>query len=126
VRFQKDKGNGAVDFLWCHKFNNWIDKNCLLEINLVGRNFTWSNNQENPIFSHIYRIFCSTDFDGKFPLAIAKALPRNPSDHVPILWDSGQGLVQKKPRFKFENWWVRHEDFRGVKSRVLKFREILL
>jgi hypothetical protein len=91
VRFQEDKSNGLVDFKWCDRFNDWIDKHCLLEINLAGRNFTWTNNQENSIFSHIDRIFCSTKFDEKSPLAIAKALPRNPSDDVPILWESGRG-----------------------------------
>jgi hypothetical protein len=103
VRFQKDKSNGHVDFKWCDKFNEWVDKHCLLEINLAGRNFTWTNNQKKPIYSHIDRIFCSTELDGKFPLATAKALPRNPSDHVLIPWESELGQVQKKPWFKFEN-----------------------
>jgi exonuclease III len=106
VRFQTDKSNGLVDFKWCDRFNEWVDKHCLLKINLAGRNFTWTNNQENPIYSYIDIIFCSTEFDEKFPLANAKALPRNPSDHVPIMWESGQGQMQKKPRFKFENWWI--------------------
>jgi hypothetical protein len=85
VRYQDDKSNKVVHFKWCDKFNEWIDKHCLLEINLLGRSFTWSNNQNNPIMSHIDRIFCTTEFDEKFPLATAKALPRNSSNHVPIL-----------------------------------------
>jgi hypothetical protein len=39
--------------------------------------------------SHIDRVFCNIDFDSIFPLATARALPRNPSDHVPIMWESG-------------------------------------
>jgi hypothetical protein len=35
--------------------------------------------------SHIDRTFYTTDFDGHFPLATAKALPRGHSDHVPIV-----------------------------------------
>jgi GTP-dependent phosphoenolpyruvate carboxykinase len=85
---------------------------------LLGRCFTWSNNQENPILSHIDRIFCSTEFDEKFPLAIAKALPINPSDHVPILWEFGLGNALKKPRFKFENWWLQHDEFAYVVDKV--------
>jgi hypothetical protein len=86
VRYQDDKSNKRVDFKWCDKFNEWIDKNCLLEINLLGKNYT-----TKPYFSLIDRVFCSIEFDSLFPFAIAKALPRNPSDHVPILWESGHG-----------------------------------
>jgi hypothetical protein len=57
-----------------------------MEINLLGRSFTWSNNQENQILSHIDRVFSSIEFDEAFPLATARALTRNPSDHVHILW----------------------------------------
>jgi hypothetical protein len=55
VRFQSDKSNGNVDLRWCEKFNDWVDRHSLMEINLLGRSFTWSNNQENQILSHRYR-----------------------------------------------------------------------
>jgi hypothetical protein len=34
VSYQKDKSNGCVDFKWCDKFIEWIDKYGLIEINL--------------------------------------------------------------------------------------------
>jgi hypothetical protein len=107
-----------VDFRWCHKFNDWVDRNGLLEINLLGRCFTWSDNQENLILSHIDRIFCSVEYDKKFPLVTTKALPRNPSDHVLILWESRQGNNIKKPRFKFENRWLQDEEFASVVEKA--------
>jgi hypothetical protein len=91
-----------------------------LEINLLGRSFTWLNNQDKLILSHIDRIFCSTDFDGPFPLTTTTALPRNPSDHVSILWKSGMGQNQRKPRFKFEKWWFQHNSFRVVVKKIWK------
>jgi hypothetical protein len=90
----------------------------LLEINLLGRTFTWSNNQDDPIFSHIDRILYSTNFDGHFPLATAKALPRNPSDYVPILWEFGEGQTRNRPRFKFEKWWLMQLEFKQIVSKV--------
>jgi exonuclease III len=57
VRYLEDKSNRRVDFNGCDKFNEWIDKHCMLEINLLGRGFTWSNNQGDPIMSHIDRVF---------------------------------------------------------------------
>lgn len=118
VRFQSDKSNGNVDLRWCEKFNDWVDRHSLMEINLLGRSFTWSNNQENQILSHIDRIFCSTEFNEAFPLATAKALPRNPSDHVPILWESGIDQSKNRYRFKFENWWLQHSGFGEVVQNV--------
>lgn len=81
---------------------------------LIGRQFTWTNNQDNLVMSHIDRIFCSTEFNCKFPLATCKSLPRNPSDHTPLLWEDGgvHCCVQKK--FRFEKWWLQHEGFAEV------------
>jgi hypothetical protein len=56
-------------------------------------------------------IFCSTEFNDSFPLATAKALLRNPSDHVPILWKSGTDQSRNRSRFRFENWWLCHSSF---------------
>jgi hypothetical protein len=28
------------------------------------------------------------------------------------------GQMQKKPRFKFKNWWIQHEDFGDVVSKI--------
>jgi hypothetical protein len=86
VRFQKDKCNGAMDLKWCDKFNEWIDRYSLLEIELSSRSFTWSNNQANAVMSHIDIFFCCIEFDAHFPLSLARSLPRNPSDYVPLLW----------------------------------------
>jgi hypothetical protein len=104
--------------------NDWIDKHGLMEINLLGRSFTWSNNQENQILSDIDRVSSSTEFDEAFPLATARALPRNPSDYVPILWESGIDHPSGKARFKFENWWFQQANFQemvqGIWSQTVK------
>jgi hypothetical protein len=111
VRYQKDKSNGCVDFKWCDRFNDWINSHGSIEIKLAGRSLTWSNNQENASRSYIDRIFCSTEFQAEFPLGVAKTLTRNPSDHVPLLWEARQGTNRDEIMFKFEKWWLQHEDF---------------
>jgi hypothetical protein len=118
VRGRKDKSNGVVNSKWRDKFNEWIRKHILMEIKLAGRCFTWSNNQENAIMAHIDRVFSGTDFDMKFPLSSAKALLRQPSDHTPILWESGVGQKIDKPSFKFEKWWLKYKDFEKLVKGV--------
>jgi hypothetical protein len=85
----QSKSNGVVDLKWCDKFNEWINKSSLIKLGLLGRNFTWSNNQVNVVMSHIDRIFVSTDFDSHFPIATTRALPKNISDHASLLWEDG-------------------------------------
>jgi endonuclease/exonuclease/phosphatase family metal-dependent hydrolase len=102
VRSQKDKSNENVNWKWCDRFNEWVDKHSLIEICLQGRAFTWTKNQENAVMANLDRVFCSTDFDSRFPLGSARALPRAISDHIPILWEFGKEVKLKGGRFKVE------------------------
>ena len=43
---------------------------------------------------------------------VQKVLPRFVSDHCPISLDSVT-YIRGKSYFKFENMWLRHEDFTG-------------
>jgi hypothetical protein len=56
------------------------------------------------VFLQLDRVFYSTDSDGHFPLALARALPRNTSDYIPVLWESGLDHRNRRGRFKFEKW----------------------
>jgi hypothetical protein len=40
--------------------------------------------------------FCTTEFEEKFPLAHARALPTVGSDHTPIIWESSYEKIPKK------------------------------
>ena len=64
--------------------------------------------------SLIDRVFCITSFDQNFPLAKISALPKNPSDHTPILWESGDSQDSGQPRFKFEKWWLQQEGLEEI------------
>jgi hypothetical protein len=80
--------------------------------------FTWANNQENLIMSRIDRIFCTTEFEEKFPLAHARALPGVGSDHTPIIWESGVGQLLKWSSFKFEKWWLTRLEFSNLVAKA--------
>jgi hypothetical protein len=78
----------------------------LLEIGVSSRIYTWRINQENLVMCKLDRIFFTTSFDAKFPLAGARALSRSGSNHTQLVWDYGEAKVPKKGCFKFEKWWV--------------------
>jgi exonuclease III len=53
----KDKSNDRLNRLMMSNFRQTIDEAQLMEIDLRGRKFTWSNEQNNPTFTRIDRIF---------------------------------------------------------------------
>jgi hypothetical protein len=55
----QDKNNGRVNRGLMHRFKRAIDHLEVKEINLVGRNFTWSNGQDPPTLSEIDIGFCT-------------------------------------------------------------------
>ena len=83
-------------------FNSIISQGELLEIQLSGRKYTWSNNQEDPTFPLLDRVLISTMWEEKFPLVTVTALSRELSDNTPLLISTGEGLKIPK-QFKFEN-----------------------
>jgi hypothetical protein len=68
--------------------------------------------------ANIDRVFCSTNFDSRFPVASARTLPRVISDHVPILWDSGEEVKINGGRFKVEKWWLNQDEFTNIVRQV--------
>jgi hypothetical protein len=118
VRCQNDKINGNVNFKWIDSFNAWIDLWALIEIGLAGRSFTWYNNQGNRIMSKIDRIFCSTDFEGMFPLGKARALPRLAVITLPLCGILVRHVLREKSSFKFEIWWLTRPDFANIVTKA--------
>lgn len=88
TRSDSDKSNGNVNHSTSFLFNDWINKGGLMEISVANRKYTWCNNQEDPIYSTIDRVFVSPSWDAMFPLSILRALPRIGSDHTPIVLDT--------------------------------------
>jgi hypothetical protein len=83
-----------------------------------NRMYTWTNNQENPILARLDRIFVSTDWDANFPLTRVKALDRTPSDHNPLLIDTGTSMDRPKTKFRFEKWWLEKESFKDIVTKA--------
>jgi hypothetical protein len=92
------------------RFRGWINDFALKEIPLLGRKFTWSNQQDNPVLVKLDRVFCSVDRELTFPRVILHSAASLDSDHCPLLL----GLSDNKPgkwRFHFESFWTKLEGF---------------
>ena len=52
-------------------------------------------------------------------MSSVKALDRFPSDHNPLVLDSGANTCfGKKKRFRFEKWWLEKESFGSVEEKA--------
>ena len=111
MRFSSDKNknfseNKATDLL------NWIINTYeLRDLPLLGGKYTWSNNQQNPTLEKLDRILISDDWEKLFPLTNLRKLPRELSDHNPLLLYTEQSTYKKSKAFCFETSWLKHQEF---------------
>lgn len=113
-----DKRYGVINSQTSYLFNDWVNKWALMEINIANRSFTWSNNQDNPIFAAIDRVFVSLTWDSHYPMSILTALPRIGSDHTPLILDTGARRVTSPKPFRFEKWWLDQPGFKDLVCEV--------
>jgi hypothetical protein len=59
----KDKSNDRLDQRMMTRFRRALNFLELKEIQLVGRKYTWSNQQDTPTMSRIDRAFCTTQWE---------------------------------------------------------------
>ena len=74
-------------------FNSVIQFYELRELYMNGGLYTWSNNQENPILEKLDRILVTREWEDLFPQAMVNKLPREVSDHNPLIISSGKKSV---------------------------------
>ncbi|XP_039130342.1 uncharacterized protein LOC120266746 [Dioscorea cayenensis subsp. rotundata] len=96
--------------------NSLLNDLYLHEPPAMGRRFTWTNGQENPIWVKLDRFLVNRARVDRFPRLIQNCLPRLGSDHVPIRLEVGMHC--SKPRsFRFENVWTTVDGFADLVSR---------
>jgi len=93
-----------------HRFSAFISKQSLVDLPVVGGNFTWSNSREVASRSRLDRFLLSADWEENFLSVYQRPLSRLLSDHFPILLEGGN-LHRGKKHFRFENIWLKDEGF---------------
>jgi exonuclease III len=75
------------------QFNHTIDYLQLLELDLNGKLFTWTNEQDDPTMSRIDRFLATTEWHDIFPQADLQAIGTMTSDHCPLIMQGLSPLV---------------------------------
>ncbi len=109
TREERNGGRGGRSAV-CN-FNDLISDLELIDLPLQNQRITWSNLQRHPALAKLDRFLVSTEWDSTFPLSAVEALPRITSDHYPILLSTGGKGQRTEKIFRFEEAWLKCEDF---------------
>lgn len=91
-------------------FNSIINTYELIDLHMTGGRYTWSNNQETPTLERLDMYLVCKTWGNIFPLAMVYKLPREHSDHNPLIITTKVKQPLKKLSFKFELASLKHPD----------------
>ena len=92
-------------------FDSIISSQGLIDIHMTGGKFTWSNNHEIPTLERLDRFLMSEELGDLFPRVLVYKLPRDISDHNPLILTNSSGQPLKNISFQFELSWLKQPDF---------------
>jgi hypothetical protein len=98
-------------------FNSIVNNLGLQEITLKGRDFTWSNMQQELLLEQFDWCFTSTNWISDFPNTMMLPLARTVSDHTPSMVKIGT-VIPKTKTFRFECFWTEQPGFLEVVQNV--------
>jgi exonuclease III len=101
----QDKNNNKLERNLMSRFTRALNFLEVKEIELIGRCFTWSNNQGVPTLTRIDRALCTPLWENGHSQPIVQALSSSVSDHCPILL-MPLSTPAVKPKFRFETFWA--------------------
>lgn len=67
IRFPTEKSNGDTISLDKRCLSNWVNSHSLIDLQMSGASFAWSNHQSPPTMSRLDRFLVSTDWLDLYP-----------------------------------------------------------
>ena len=110
IRSGDEKNNVNVNIPLMNTFNDTINSLGVMEIPLLGRNFTWSNGQEPPILAKLDRALVNLAHTTTFPDTSLSPRAKPTSDHTPLFLSMSTS-IPKSSVFRFENAWLPRQNF---------------
>jgi hypothetical protein len=89
------------------EFNNFIEDLELVDLPLLGRRFTW-HQVNGSAMSRIDRVLISDEWASTWGGGALWVLPRDVSDHSPLVLKYYNGNLGPKP-FRFNNFWLENK-----------------
>jgi hypothetical protein len=112
-RSPQDRNRGGGGYNDMEIFNSIISHHGLMEIPLKGRNYTWSNMQENPLLEQLDWCFTSLSWTTSYSFTPMLPVAKTLSDHTPCSIQIGTS-IPKAQVFRFENHWFLQPIFMKI------------
>jgi hypothetical protein len=96
-------------------------KQCgFIDLGYSGPAYTWTNKRfaTNPTYERLDRFLGNAEWCVAFPSTTIYHLPMLRSDHVPILAVLNSNHFKTNRPFRFENWWLREQEYHMVAQQV--------
>jgi exonuclease III len=113
IRYPHEKNNANFHQAEADAFNDCIHSLCLIDLPLIGRQFTWTSKRTIPTLERLDRGFINLAWDKSLPNTILTPLTRRTSDHVPLVVTAATQIPKSK-LFRFENYWINQAGFREI------------
>ena len=92
------------------------------DLNVLGCRFTWYHPNGRPM-SRIDRVLISEEWSQIWGENALWVLPRDVSDHCPLVLKNGGWDWRPKP-FRFNNFWLQNHKFKGVVEEALRGHDV--
>jgi hypothetical protein len=109
------KNNPNLNRFMMGRFRRCIHDLGIKDIDLHGRKFTWA--RAHDVLVRLDRVFCSVEWEQKFPDFLLQCSASEGSDHCPLLLGLKDNLRGKR-RFHFESFWTKFEGFHDAVSNA--------
>jgi endonuclease/exonuclease/phosphatase family metal-dependent hydrolase len=101
IYLDQDKNNGHLNRRTMPRFLRTLNHLEVYEIPLIGKQYLWSNEQNNPILTRIDRAFCTLQWEEIHLDPVLQAQSSLTSDHCPLLLTM-QDQILGPSSFRFE------------------------
>uniref|UniRef100_A0ACD5VZ06 Uncharacterized protein n=1 Tax=Avena sativa TaxID=4498 RepID=A0ACD5VZ06_AVESA len=96
-------------------FRLMIKKCGLFYLGFSGPSYTWTNKRfsSKPTYERLDRCLVNAEWCDIYPISNVYNMPliHSLSDHAPIFLSTNGSIRKIKHIFKFENWWLKENDF---------------
>jgi hypothetical protein len=115
ILYDTDKNSPNINRSRMNVFRSLV-KNCgFFDLGYSGPAYTWTNTRfsSKPTFERLDRCLVNAEWCVDYPISNVYNMPiiYSISDHAAILLSTDGPIRRIKHSFKFENWWIKEQDF---------------
>jgi hypothetical protein len=113
--YDVDKNSPNVNRARMYTFRSLVKQCGFFDLGYSGPAYTWTNKRfsSKPTFERLDHCLVNAEWCASYPISNVYNMPiiHNLSDHAAILLSTEGPVRRVKRSFKFENWWIKEQDF---------------